>query len=438
MNRKFSFAMAAWLMVASVHLFAAGEQEATAVDPDEPVIINVLTPAGGGGEPLVLAISMFNKEFEGKYKAVPSIWGNSVEIYDKGLRQFMSGNAVFDVVPITSLWPATYGPFVEPLDDYIDKFGPTGIKDIVTGLDGVFNYDGKIIGLPYRLGVIIMAYRKDLLAEKGLSVPRTYDEFKAAAEALAEGPPGDRTRWGSVFRMTSHRDTTQMLSDWLIMPGGRYLTDDMSAVSDSLTSDYAVGRLEFMKSFIDDGLVPNPLGTNIFDIFQLMQQGQVGILPFQNSHIGRIEDPEVSATSGKWGYAPMPVEQLGPAHASVNINGWSLGIDKNSDKKEAAYELIKYVSTNFDAQLKMAIESFNGPPHLAVMASQEFNAFNPGGKASGDALAMLPGRNTTPIFSGTEQLSIINHEEVQAFLLDRQDARTTLQNIARRLDDLLE
>jgi ABC-type glycerol-3-phosphate transport system substrate-binding protein len=327
---------------------------------------------------------------------------------------------------------------VEPLDDYIDRFGPANIKELVTGLDDVFVYDGHIIGLPYRIGVIIMAYRKDLLAENGLSVPTTFDGFKNVAEQLAEGPPGDRTRWGSVFRMTSHRDTTQTISDWMVMPGGRYLNDDMSAVSDILTSDYAVERLEWIKSFVDEGLVPNPLGTGIFDVFALMQEDKVGILTFQNSHIGRIEDPEVSKTAGLWGYAPLPAEQLGPAPPGVNINGWSLGIDKNSDNKEAAYELIKFVSTNYDAQLAMAIQTFNGPAHFAVMASQEFNDFNPGGKASQDALAALPGMTTTPIFHGTEQLSIINHEEVQSFFLGRQDARTTMENIAQRLAAILD
>ena len=444
MNRTIGLVhfLAGALLVLSVPLFASAPQEqagaeAAEMDSDEPVVINVLTPAGGGGEPLVLAIQMFNAEYKGKYKAVPSIWGNSVEIYDKGLRQFMSGDAVFDVVPVTNLWPAIYGPFVEPLDEYIERLGPADVKEIVTGLDSVFVYDGKIIGLPYRVGVIIMAYRKDLLADMGLSVPTTYAELKTVAEKLTEGPEGDRSRWGSVFRASSHRDTTQLLSDWFVMPGGRYLTEDLSAVSDALTSDYAVERLEWIKSFIDESLVPNPLGTNIFDVFQLMQQGQVGILTFQNSHIGRIEDPEVSTTTGLWGYAPMPQEQLGPAPAAVNINGWSLGIDKNSEKKDAAYELIKFVSTNFDAQLRMALEKFNGPPHFAVMASQEFNAFNPGGKASQDALAALPGMTTTPIFEGTEQLSILNHEEVQAYLLGRQDARTTMENIARQLADLI-
>ena len=59
------------------------------------------------------------------------------------------------------------------------------------------------------------------------------------------------------------------------------------------------------------------------------------------------------------------------------------------------------------------------------------------GQASQDALAALPGMTTTPIFEGTEQLSILNHEEVQAYFLGRQDAKTTLDNIASRLADLI-
>ncbi len=68
------------------------------------------------------------------------------------------------------------------------------ITEAVSGLEGVdeyfpeamksVEYDGRYYGLPFCCNNIVLIYNKDMLAEKGLSVPRTWEELQSAAEKL--------------------------------------------------------------------------------------------------------------------------------------------------------------------------------------------------------------------------------------------------------------
>ena len=54
-------------------------------------------------------------------------------------------------------------------------------------------YDGKLVGIPYRLTAQILMYQKALLQQAGFAqAPRTYAEFEKAALAV-NSPP---TRYG--------------------------------------------------------------------------------------------------------------------------------------------------------------------------------------------------------------------------------------------------
>lgn len=72
-----------------------------------------------------------------------------------------------------------------PLDDIINTIGADDFSDAYkTVLTGA---DGHIYGLPDWAMHTSVWYRKDLFEEKGLEIPTTWAEFKAAAEALNDG-----------------------------------------------------------------------------------------------------------------------------------------------------------------------------------------------------------------------------------------------------------
>lgn len=91
-----------------------------------------------------------------------------------------------------------------PLDDYYAQYGWAHVNEFYKGRN---SYDGKVYGLPMEQDLMGVYYNKDLFAEKGLEVPKTYAEFQALAEKLkAEGIVpiafGNRDRWPATNTMS--------------------------------------------------------------------------------------------------------------------------------------------------------------------------------------------------------------------------------------------
>lgn len=122
-----------------------------------------------------------------------------------------------------------------PVDDLIDdigrdKFSKTALSE--------GEKDGECYSLPLYSHAQVMWYRKDLLEEAGLSVPKTWDEFAEAAKTLTkDGVYGCSFPCGSNDLMA-----TRFLNFYVRSGGGSLLTDDLKA---DLTSDLAIDGIKY-------------------------------------------------------------------------------------------------------------------------------------------------------------------------------------------------
>jgi ABC-type glycerol-3-phosphate transport system substrate-binding protein len=82
---------------------------------------------------------------------------------------------------------------LRPVDDLVDSFGK---DNLIEGFRNLCYLDGKYYGVGHSAAASVFVYRKDLLAQKGLRPPRTWDELLQAAEALKEVKDGQVVRWG--------------------------------------------------------------------------------------------------------------------------------------------------------------------------------------------------------------------------------------------------
>ena len=71
--------------------------------------------------------------------------------------------------------------------DLTDRFAAWDEKDqfVQSTLDAL-TVDGKLYGLPYNTNARVLLYRKDLFAEYGLEVPKTWDEYVKVASVITE------------------------------------------------------------------------------------------------------------------------------------------------------------------------------------------------------------------------------------------------------------
>ncbi|HEV8309981.1 MAG TPA: sugar ABC transporter substrate-binding protein [Methylomirabilota bacterium] len=82
---------------------------------------------------------------------------------------------------------------LRPVDDLVESLGK---DNLIEGFRNLCRLEGKYYGVGHAAAASVFVYRKDLLAQKGLKPPRTWDELVQVAEALREIKDGQVVRWG--------------------------------------------------------------------------------------------------------------------------------------------------------------------------------------------------------------------------------------------------
>lgn len=94
----------------------------------------------------------------------------------------------------------------------------------------VWQYGGIQMAIPYGSQWPVLWYRKDLLAEKGVKPPATWDEYRAAAEKLTDPAKG---AYGAVFSAGRTWNTHLMALIHIWSAGGFLFDEKLNVVFDS-------------------------------------------------------------------------------------------------------------------------------------------------------------------------------------------------------------
>ncbi|GLK17120.1 extracellular solute-binding protein [Herbiconiux flava] len=131
-------------------------------------------------------VSTFEKDHPGSTLTIEEqAWTGLV---DK-LTTNLSGSDSPDVVEVGNTQAAAFtsaGAFLD-LSDVQEELGG---DDLLPGFVEAGSYDGKLYAAPYYSGARLVFYKKDLLANAGLTVPTTLDEYVSNGVALAAANPG--------------------------------------------------------------------------------------------------------------------------------------------------------------------------------------------------------------------------------------------------------
>ncbi len=94
-----------------------------------------------------------------------------------------------DIVLIDLVWMAELAAlqFFFPLDELDPRWTASYLSDLLPGVADGLLVDGHIYGVQADLSVTVLWYRGDLLEEKDLRPPHTWDELVEVASALQEG-----------------------------------------------------------------------------------------------------------------------------------------------------------------------------------------------------------------------------------------------------------
>ena len=158
------------------------------------------------------------------------------DFYTKWTTGLASGNVpdMSTALPMQVVEMMDAGAII-PIDDLIDDIGRDKFSKLSL-LEG--EKDGQCYSIPLYSHAQVMWYRKDLLKNAGLEVPKTWDEFAKAAKALTkDGVYGCSFPCGSGDFMA-----TRFLNYYVKSAGDSLLTDDLKA---NLTSKAAIDGIKF-------------------------------------------------------------------------------------------------------------------------------------------------------------------------------------------------
>lgn len=424
------------------HLLQAAGAAALAAPVARPVAaqgettITAIMSVGGSGKAFQGGLELFNERFAGQYRLETEMVAFET-LREKEISQFISGNATYDVLSINSDWLSGVAHFLEPLDSYIERDGLDLEATFGSAIAKTASVSGQVVGMPTRTGGDVYWYNKDMFDEAGLEPPRTLDELRKNAQTVQkQSSSGETEVYGYSIMAASPLWTVSSFADLYYPHGGHYLTVDLTEANPSLLEPFTAEILDFMKGLATDGLTPDPLAWTYDDNIVAFQQARLASSAEGWMRSNLMEDLTKSKVVGKIGYDVMPSEKLGPDEPTYyGASGWGLCIDKNSPRKDAAWELLKFM-VGYDAQKLMAMEYANGPTVLAVLEDPEFQEEIPA------AAAYLKGakvglRSHFPVAQQAE-LEQVTHEELQSFLVGNKDSKTTAEDLYRQIDDLLQ
>ncbi|MCC7208742.1 MAG: extracellular solute-binding protein [Anaerolineae bacterium] len=267
---------------------------------------------------------------------------------DKSRNAVQAAESEFDILNLNEQWymPFYAGGLVMPLEEIEPGFtlDPQIIEyDYATRWDESINYSGPngvLYGLPINGNIQLYYYRKDLLEENGLSVPTTWAELEAVAQAL-HNPPNMH---GFTLRTKPPNFEFQA-----------YLASHGASIVelDTETGEWSIGlakpeAVAALNTWLNLGKTYGP--ANLVDMGQaenqaLMQSGRLAQIHAVTAMAPNLQNPDNSVVVDKVGASIVP----GTGDLRYTMSGiWVMSIPRNvpAERQTAALEFLKWALTN--------------------------------------------------------------------------------------------
>jgi multiple sugar transport system substrate-binding protein len=396
MNRTAAGALASAAVIALLTSACTGSAGSAA--SDDPNARVTLTFWHGWSAPAeVKAVEAGIERFEAAHpsitvKAVPNVTDDKIQ---QALRA--GGSHAPDVV--SSFTTDNVGKFCSSgafadLAPFIEKSGIDLEKTFAKPRLDYTGFEGRRCALPLLGDAYGLYYNKDAFRKAGIAAPpKTWSAFDEAAVKLTK-PKGDSyEQLGFMPTFHGYESTPgHLVAQW----SPTYF--DKDGRSGIATDPAFAAMFTWQKNLVDKlgGFAKLERYRNTFGdewgAKHPFHTGQVAMQLDGEWRLGMATDAKVPFEVG---VAPLPVpdEQAGD-YGKGYLSGTIVGIAATSRKQNAAWELVKYLTTDTDAVVGLANELRNVPSTHAALASPKLK-LDPRFRTFLD-IARHPKSNTTP------------------------------------------
>jgi trehalose/maltose transport system substrate-binding protein len=369
-----------------------------------------------------LLVAKFSADTGIKVKLVPHPVDSSAS-YSQLARTFSGKSSAFDVVMLDVVWPGAFAQYLVDLKPALSREARAHSAGIIRNN----TIGGKLVAMPWFGDFGILYYRTDLLRKYGYSSPpKTWAQLGTMAKKIQDGEQANNPNfYGFVYQGNAYEGLTCDALEWLASSGGGHFIDNGKA---SINNPRAVAIMNLQRSWVGE---ITPRGVTTYQEGEADQAFGAGNAAFMRNWPYAYAKSQTGPVKGKFDVTVLPRTGSNPSVGTVG--GWQLGVSTFSKNKEAAIELVRYL-TGAAVEKFNAIYNSNVPTIPAVARDAAVRRVNPWLKPE---IANVT-RVTRPTILGTRyaQGSQIIYQGLNQ-ILNGQDAKNVLPGIQQRLNRLL-
>jgi multiple sugar transport system substrate-binding protein len=214
------------------------------------------------------------------------------------------------------------------------------IDDLFGSLKAAYSWQDKLYGLPIYSEVTILYYRKDLLAAKHLSIPKTIAELEIDASILKDAPH----TYGIALRgLRGEGMNVYIWSEWLRSYGGNFLDPTMHP---AFNSPQGVEATQHYAKIIHDAGPPGSGTWGWPQVASSFAAGRVAMTVESIAFYPIFNDPQQSNVVGKVGYAVVPAGPKGtfPANYAIGL-AVAKNVSPSSKTFAAATDFVQWATS---------------------------------------------------------------------------------------------
>ncbi|KTR07928.1 ABC transporter substrate-binding protein [Aureimonas ureilytica] len=346
------------------------------------IAATILGNAGAHAETLSIALGSVGRdvdEMRGQLDAFEKASGHKVTIvtmpasttdqFGQYRLWLSAGNKDVDVYRTDVIWaPQLAANLVDlsgPMKDVIGQHLPAVIQSQTV--------DGKLVAMPLFADAPALYYRKDLLEKHGRQVPKTWAELTETAKFVqdAERQGGNAQMNGFVFQGAAYEGLTCDALEWTASNGGGQIVSPEGEIT--VNNPKAAAALDMAHGWVGTIAPQGVLGYMEEESRGVWQTGNAVFMrnwPYAYP-LGNAAD---SPIKGKFDAVPLPAGEGGQSAAC--LGGWNLAISQYSEHKDAAIELVKFL-TSAEAQKSRALGTARLPTIPSLYEDPEIVAQQP-------------------------------------------------------------
>ncbi|MDE3101457.1 MAG: ABC transporter substrate-binding protein [Chloroflexota bacterium] len=411
---------------------AASSGPATAA-PEPAVTITFWHGQSGVlGDRLKALIDKFNASHKIQVQATFQGSYTNNELQTKLISAVQAGNPP-DMAQLTGL--ADVANFykakaIAPLQPFVD--GPDGLTkdqlaDIVPSFldDNSLTINGKktIVSWPMSKSESVLYYNPDILKAAGVSVPKTWDEFRTALQTVKAKTSFTPLEWTpSIY---------DFFLPYLFSEGGTALSSDLTKAT--FNSAEGVKALQYEVDLVNTD--KTAVVTKGYDWQNPFAQGKIAFAVSTSVSVPYIEQAMPKDHTFKVGMAPLPA---GPKGSKTNLYGNNIVVFAKAppDHQRAAWIFLKWL-TDTDQTVAWSLASGYMPLRVSAKNSAAFKDAAAKDPRLLIPLAGAPGAVGNPASPDWPKIQGPLGDAVTAALLGRSSAKDALDTAAKKADSIL-